>query len=79
VWLITSGAIPVVMLAMKLTFCWMVYNRNGDSQALAVAATVIAPGWSALSRHHRSHRAGRSQPTSISSAANRTGTSNGGT
>jgi hypothetical protein len=60
VWLITSGAIPVVMLAMKLTFCWMVYNRKGDSQALAVAATVIAPGWSALTHHH-SHRAWGSQ------------------
>jgi hypothetical protein len=38
VWLIISGAIPVVMLAMKLVFCWMVYNRDGDREALAVAA-----------------------------------------
>lgn len=68
-WLITSGAIPVVMLAMKLTFCWAVYTRKGDSQALAVAAAVIAPGWRALSRHHRSHRAGRNQSASISSTA----------
>jgi hypothetical protein len=68
VWLITSGAIPVVMLAMKLTFCWMVYNRKGDRQALAVAATVIAPLWSALTHHH-SHRAWGSHSTSISSAA----------
>jgi hypothetical protein len=65
VWLITSGAIPVVMLAMKLTFCWMVYNRKGDSQALAIAAAVIAPGRSAFSRRHRSHRTEGSQPTSI--------------
>jgi hypothetical protein len=56
------------MLAMKLTFCWMVYTRKGDNQALAVAAAVISPSWSAFSRHYRSHRAERSQPTSISSA-----------
>jgi hypothetical protein len=58
-----------ILVAMGLTFCWMVYTRKGDSQALAVAAAVIASGWKPLSRHHRSHRAGRSQPTSISSAA----------
>jgi hypothetical protein len=68
VWLIISGAIPVVMLAMKLVFCWMVYNRDGDREALAVAAQVTAPGWSALRRRdHRSYGAGRSNLHSIGS------------
>lgn len=68
VWLIATGAIPVVMLAMKLVFCWMVYNRDGDREALAVAAQVTAPGWSALSRRdHRRHGAGPSNLHSISS------------
>lgn len=65
VWLITSNALPVVMLAMRLTFCWLVYIRKGDKETLAIAAAVIAPRRSALSRRYRSHRIEGSQPTSI--------------
>jgi hypothetical protein len=34
VWFITSATIPVVMLAMRLTFCWLVYTRKGDKPLL---------------------------------------------